>query len=159
MRLTPVLIGLNLTIVTAAHAADRPRYVNVRFGYTADIPAEFKGQGESDNGDGQVFIKKGAALRLWGGQASAGFTAESRDRLAWDRREGLVVTYKTLRPNSASWAGRKGDRIVYQRMIALCGGSTYAAFKMDYAQADAVRLDPVIRDLVRSLKVAGVCHE
>lgn len=43
-------------------------YINVRFGYRLDYPADFVPQGESDSGDGQVFIgKEGAELRVWGG--------------------------------------------------------------------------------------------
>ena len=54
-------------LLVLAQSSFQP-YINARFGYRLDYPADFVPQGESDSGDGQVFIgEEGAELRVWGG--------------------------------------------------------------------------------------------
>ena len=62
-----LLAGLSLENGISAQLGFQP-YINARFGYRIDYPADFIPQGEADNSDGQVFIgKDGAELRAWGG--------------------------------------------------------------------------------------------
>jgi hypothetical protein len=45
-------------------------------------------------------------------------------------------------------------------MIALCGGSQFAAFELDYSKADLQKFNPIVDSLVASLKAtegSGSC--
>ena len=77
------LLALML-IASPALAQFWGHYENARFGYAIDVPPDFVGQGESDNGDGQVFLLLGAeqALTVWGGHLLDTFEQEVADRVA-----------------------------------------------------------------------------
>lgn len=140
-----------------ALAQDWDHYDNGRFGYGIDIPPGFVSSGESDNGDGQTFATDGRPIDLliWGGYALEGFETEVAQRMAWDTEEAWNVTYQATTPRWASWSAIKGFRILYQRMVLLCDGSSYAAFRAEYSVTDSAEMDPVIERLVRSLQ--GTC--
>ena len=55
------MLALLMVMPLPAFAAD---YVNARYGYSIDVPDGFAGQGESDNGDGQVFKTPTARLTV-----------------------------------------------------------------------------------------------
>jgi hypothetical protein len=150
----PVFIILFALLATPALAQGWDHYDNDRFGYSIDIPPGFAGQGESDNGDGQAFAvdDKPIDLLVWGGHALEGFEAEIAQRMAWDAEEAWNVTYQATTPRWASWSAIKGFRILYQRMVLLCDGSSYAAFRAEYSVTDSAEMDPVIERLVRSLR-------
>jgi hypothetical protein len=151
MRLIFILIAL---FATPAFAQDWQQYDNARFGYSIDVPPGFSGQGESENGDGQAFAADGKPIDLlvWGGQALEGFEAEVAQRMAWDEDEAWNITYQATTPRWASWSAIKGFRILYQRMVLLCDGTSYAAFRVEYSVTDSAEMDPVVERLVRSLR-------
>lgn len=151
MRLIFILIAL---FATPAFAQDWQQYDNARFGYSIDVPPGFSGQGESENGDGQAFAADGKPIDLlvWGGQALEGFEAEIAQRMAWDEDEAWNITYQATTPRWASWSAIKGFRILYQRMVLLCDGTRYAAFRAEYSVTDSAEMDPVVERLVRSLR-------
>ena len=74
--------------------------------------------------------------------------ASAREYLAGD---GWTITYEAVTPSWASLSGTQGQRILYQRMIALCDGQ-YAAFRLEYSAVDSSELDPVVNRLVQTLK-------
>lgn len=152
-----VLLILFALLTTPALAQGWQTYDNARFGYSIDIPPAFSGQGESDNGDGQAFAAEGKPIDLlvWGGYALEGFDAEIAQRMVWDTEEAWNITYQATTPRWASWSAIKGFRIVYQRMVLLCDGSSYAAFRAEYSVTDSAEMDPVIERLVRSLRGEG----
>ena len=154
MRLILLILAL---LTPPAFAQGWERYDNVRFGYAIDIPPGFVGDGESDNGDGQAFAAEGRPIDLlvWGGYALEGFEAEIAQRMRWDEDEAWNITYEATTPRWASWSAIKGFRIVYQRMVLLCDGSSYAAFRAEYSVTDSAETDPVIERLVRSLRGDG----
>jgi hypothetical protein len=69
--------------------------------------------------------------------------------------EGWNITYQAATPRWASFSGLNGSRILYQRMLLLCDGSSYAAFRAEYSVADRAEMDPVVERLVSSLR--GTC--
>lgn len=146
-----------LTIVPA-FAQGWVRYENVRFGYFIDLPPDFVAQGESANGDGQSFALPGKPIDLgvWGGQISSNFEQEVAWRIAQDDAEGWNLAYQASTPRWASWSSMKGDRIAYQRLIILCDGSSYAAFRAEYSGRDRLLMDPIVEQLAGSLK-SGAC--
>ena len=68
MRLTlSLFLAVLLLLPAPAMAADWRHYVNARYGYGVDVPPGFVAQGESENGDGQVFKTPTATLTVFGG--------------------------------------------------------------------------------------------
>lgn len=130
-------------------------YENGRYAYGVDIPPGFDGQGQSDNGDGQVFLFDGRVARLtvWGGffTAEPDFEAEANWRLAEDTGSGWGLTAQSTTPTWATWSATKSGRVLHQRMIQLCDGQSYAALRLDYAQTDRPKIDPLVDQLIASL--------
>lgn len=137
-----------------AFAQGWERYDNARFGYGIDIPPGFSGSGESDNGDGQRFSVNGKPIELiaWGGNLMGTFDGEVTAAMDFAQGDGWSLTYQATTPRWASFSGLKTSRILYQRMVLLCDGSSYAAFRAEYSVADRAEMDPVIERLVGSLR-------
>lgn len=154
MRLIALFLCLLLASPAAAQSWDR--YANARLDYVIDVPPGYVGEGESDNGDGQVFRRPGssAELRVWGGHLMEDFATEATSRREGLTSDGWTLTYRAQRSSWASFSGTKADRIVYLRLIRTCDGS-YAAFKVDYPAADAAHMRSVVSRLTRSLRSSG----
>ncbi|MEO8757547.1 MAG: hypothetical protein ABI398_07325 [Devosia sp.] len=145
-----LIFALLLLLPVPAFAAD---YVNVRYGYAIAVPDGFIGQGESDNGDGQMFKTPTAKLTVYGGNVlEADFESEVVARERFAEQDGWGITYNVSTPDKASYSAKRGARILYSRMIALCGGTQFAAFEFEYSRADLQKLDPIVDRLVRSFK-------
>ena len=156
-----LLLALLLLLPLPAMAADWGHYTNVRFGYAIDVPPGFVAQGESDNGDGQVFKTPTAALTVYGGNVmEADFEAEVKAREGYSKDDGWAITYQVSTPQRASWSGKRGARILYGRMIALCGGEQFASFELEYSSVDLKAFNPLVDRLVSSLRAtegSGSC--
>lgn len=129
-------------------------YANARFGYEIDVPPGFVGQGESDNGDGQDFYNLGSeqGLAVWGGHLLDSFEQEVADRLAYASAENWGISYQASTPHWASFSGQRDHRIFYQRMIALCENTSYAAFRLEHNIGDLTQMQAVVEGLVRSFR-------
>jgi hypothetical protein len=148
-----LLLALLLLIPLPAFAADWGHYTNTRFGYAVDVPPRFVAEGESDNGDGQVFKTPTAVLTVFGGNVmETDFEAGVGQREQFAKDEGWAITYQVSSPQKASWSGKRGGRILYGRMIALCGGQQFASFELEYSSADLKAFNPVVDRLVSSLR-------
>lgn len=154
MRTLLFVLFTLLTLPAFAQGGDR--YDNARFGYSISVPAGFVGQGESENGDGQHFALPGRAITLsvWGGWLD-NFDSEVAARMAQDATAGWNQTYQAVTPRWASWSAIAGGQILYQRMILLCDGQSYAAFRAEYGVRDRAEMDPVIEQLAVSLRGSG----
>ena len=80
------------------------------------------------------------------------FEEEVAQRMGWDQDEAWNITYQATTPRWASWSAIKGFRILYQRIVLLCDGTSYAAFRLEYTVTDASAMDPVVERLVGSLR-------
>lgn len=152
-----ILAILLALLATPAFAQGWEPYSNGRYGYSVDIPPDFRGLGESENGDGQQFVTKGKPIELlvWGGMLIEDFETDLAQRMAWDVEEAWNLTYQATTPSWASWSAIKGSRILYQRMVLLCDGSSYAAFRAEYSVTDSAEMDRVVERMVRSLRGDG----
>lgn len=147
-----ILALLLLLLPAPAFAGDWGHYVNVRFGYAVDTPPGFVGQGESANSDGQVFKTSTATLTVWGMYLLEGsFEDEARRRQSQTGADGWGVTYSVSTPSNASISGKKAGRIIYRRLIRLCGAA-FAEFDLEYSRVDIQQFDDVIARLVGSLR-------
>ncbi len=149
MRTVLVFIAL-LLVVAPAVAQFWTQYANARFGFSLDIPPGYEAQGESDNGDGQVFLDPATTqtLTVWGGWLVLGdFEEEVRLRLSWAEDEAWNITGETVTPTWAEFTAIKGVRVLYQRLIAGCDGAAYAAFRLDYLVTDTSKVTDIIEGL------------
>lgn len=119
-----MIVILLLAVATLATAAAQPlhRYTNVKYGYSTCYPAgQFRPQGVSDAGDGQVFkAKDGAELRVWGRYATddkpaAEFAADIAQNEKDLTGKGGLVTYRASRPGWAVFSGTAGSRIFWSK--------------------------------------------
>jgi hypothetical protein len=94
-------------------------YCNDRFSFCIKYPSQFVGQGESSNGDGQVFLSKDkqAKITTYGilvlEEVNDDFNEEFKNA-----GRGLNVTYKVFKPNwfIISGTDSKGN-IVYRKTV------------------------------------------
>ncbi|MDV3251767.1 hypothetical protein DevBK_10520 [Devosia sp. BK] len=155
MRILAPLFALALLALPATAQETWSAYENPAFNYTVDIPPGFEGQGAEANGSGEAFLFDGRVgrLKVWAAPLGAsGFETESYGQLASDMASGWGVTERSTTPTWATWSGAKKDRVLKQHMIALCDGKAYAALRFDYAQTDRSKFDPLVDQLVASLK-------
>jgi hypothetical protein len=151
-----LLLALLLLLPFPAFAAGWSHYVNPRYGYAVDLPPGFVSRGEPANGDGQVFRTPTATLTVYGANVTAAdFESEVAQRERDAEQARWAITYNVSTPQKASFSGRRGARILYVRLIALCGGAQLAAFALEYSVADLAGFDPVVDRLVASLQSTG----
>lgn len=154
--MTRLLLVLLLLLPVPAMAAEWGHYANARFGYGIDVPPGFVAGGEADNGDGQVFRTPTATLTVFGGNVTAtDIESEAVARESFTAADGWSITYRVSTPQGASWSGRRGGRVLYARLVALCGGTQFASFALEYSRADQAAFDPIVTRLVRSLRGSG----
>lgn len=148
-----VLLLLIFTLLAAPALADDWRsYENARFGYAIDVPPGFTWGRPADNGDGRKFRSGATRLAVWGGHiVEDNFESAARGAMGSPAGDGWTITYEAVTPSWASFSGTQGQRVLYQRMIALCDGA-YAVFRLEYSAVEIGRLDPVVNRLVQSLK-------
>ncbi|BAV04230.1 hypothetical protein SAMN05421788_10441 [Filimonas lacunae] len=108
---------LLLLVCCAFTPADLEKeYCNARFHMCVRYPANFKGQGESYNGDGQVFISddKAAKITLSGGLVLDDITNLEKE---YNRSaKGLTSVYKVKKSNWYVVSGiDKDGNIVYEK--------------------------------------------
>ena len=152
-----VLLFALMLLATPAAADDWGHYENARYGYAVDVPPGFAAEGESDNGDGQVFSTPTAQLSVFGGYLiDGGFEEEVILHQQTATDAGWAITYQATTPRWASFSGTKGGRIMYERLIPICGDAV-AAFVVTYGKADLDPFNPIVERLVQSLKSASAC--
>lgn len=129
-------------------------YANARFGYEIDVPPGFEHGGESANGDGQAFydLEAEQGLRVWGGYFLDGFEAEAATAVTQATEENWSITNQSMTPQWASFTAQRDHRIMVQRMVGLCDGASYAAFRLEFNMGDLGRMDAVIDGLARSFR-------
>ena len=148
-----LILALLMLLPMPVMAAGWGHYTNVRYGYAIDVPAGFMAQGESQNGDGQVFKTPTATLTVYGGNIPDGdFETEVVQRERYAEQDGWAITYQVSTPQRASFSGKHGARILYARMIPLCGGEQFAMFELVYSSVDLHTFNPIVDRLVASLK-------
>ncbi|MFC0010889.1 hypothetical protein [Devosia nitrariae] len=158
MRILLVLTVAVFSLIPPVFARElgRGRYENVRFGYVAGIPPGFTGQGESDNGDGQVFDQsaKGQVLTVWGSHfLEADFEAEVAARIGYAEEDGWTIAAQTVTPRWANFSGVLGQRMLDARMILLCDGTSYAVMTVQYSVVHAGEIKdrlPQLEDMFRA---------
>ncbi len=157
-----VLFGWVLTLAPTTTTALVPAqagfqtYINARFGYRIAYPADFTPQGESDNGDGQVFTGgDDAELRVWGGynvlrETPASAMRETLRHCAENQRQ---VTYRTVGKGFFVVSGYESDgaRIFYLKKIVR--PSLQVGFEFIYPASQRARYDRAVGVIANSLRL------
>ena len=93
------------------------------------------------------------------GAAPTDMETEVAQRQFSAKQDGWAITYQVSTPTKASFSGKQGGQILYTRMVAVCGGSHFAAFELTYGSASIPIYGPIVDRLVASLKpaAAGRC--
>jgi hypothetical protein len=146
-----------ILLATPAAAQQWGEYENARFGYIIDVPPGYAGEGEADNGDGQIFSNPDGTqvLRVFGGNALEGFGARVAEVMAGAREAGWNLSYERVTPDWASFSGTRDGIIVYARAIPLCAGRQFASFELHYPEGDVDEMHAVVERLVDSLEPTG----
>lgn len=153
-----ILALFALLLASPALAQGWDSYENARFGYVLDIPPGYAGEGESDNGDGQMFTSEDGTqtlLAFGGDSIGNGFEDTIATAMQSARDEGWSLSYERVTPSWASFSGTRNGIIVYARAIALCGGEQFASFQLEYPERDLKAMNPVVERMVRSLEATG----
>jgi hypothetical protein len=152
-----ILTAFALLLATPVLAAGWGSYENARFGYIVEVPPSYEGEGEADNGDGQIFTSDDGTqlLRVYGGNALDGFEATVNTAMGYARDDGWNLSYERVTPRWASFSGTKNGMIVYARAISLCGGEQYASFELQYPKRDLKPMNAVVERLVASFEATG----
>lgn len=155
-----LLLALLMTLVTtAALAAEWNRYENPRFGYEIALPPGFTPVGPPPtNGDGRVFRSDDGTqvLRVYGGNVIDPEFGDAVGRaMAAATEVGWTLSYKRVTPRWASYSGTRNSMILYARVVALCGGTQFASFEIEYPAVVLDEMHAVIDRLVPSLKATG----
>ncbi len=139
-------------------AAGWGHYENARFGFSIDVPPGFVEQSESANGDGDRFTTPTAELRAYGGNiVDTGFAGEVGFEQQAATEDGWALTYQAATPGWATFSGKKGARILYARFVAICGGTQFIGYWLEYSRADIKPFNAVIDRLTASLKPPATC--
>lgn len=156
MRLLIVLLAL---FALPAFAADWGQYENPRFGYSAPVPPGFSAEApEPDNGDGRVFANAQRTQRLtvWGGNViAADFSAEANAMLNAARADGWRLSSMAATPSWTAWSGERNGIVIHARIIPLCRGSQYAAYRLTFPRRDIAEMARVVERLEAGLSATG----
>lgn len=155
MRL--ILLLLAFLVASPAYGQYWDYYENARFGYGIDVPPDYVGNGESDNGDGQMFYNLEAeqGLTVWGGQMAGSLQAEATLVAETLAGQGWTITENASTPQWSMLAAMRDHRVLVQRSILLCDGASYAAFRAEFNIRDQNAMSGVLQGVSRSFAPIG----
>jgi len=145
-------------IANSSHAqTSYNQYCNARFGFCVSYPSTFKGQGESDNRDGQEFISADgkSSLLVYRDVREAIYESETECRTQSylsdiTSDETKQVTYKKKGDNFYVVSGYQGSMIFYQKTIFTEQGMMTAVFT--YPTAQKAKYDAYCSKLLETFK-------
>jgi hypothetical protein len=147
------LMILALACATPAAARDH-HYVNARFGFSVDYPADLVPQPESDNGDGRRFLTPNypfVAL-AWGAYNAENETLAQLAKEAESDCSAPPV-YQRIAATFFAMSCRSANQVIYEKM--LLKGGTETALRIEYPAVANARWAPVVARMSASLRGAG----
>ena len=141
-----------LVLVAQAEAGQNyRRYVNERFGASADIPAGWRAGRAPDNGDGLRFLAPDGRtfVSVSGSLQTFGTVKEELDILAAE--SGANVTLEKRGPAYFVQSGRRGGVIFYKKSVLTCGGQIWNHLVIEYPVAQKARFDGLVTHVAASL--------
>ncbi len=140
----------------AAHTTVYANYGNPRFGFWVRYPRSLKLEPPPENGDGRrFFAADGFQMAVWGGNNVEDDTLASAMSTA--RREDFTrVTYQTAGRNWFVLSGRKGAKIVYEKVYVGKGSSN--TLSISYPATLKAKYDKVVTTISSSFKPGNLAE-
>ncbi len=159
LALTMVLAMVVAQPQGAGAAGRATSYVNARFGYSIDYPADFLSpEREADNGDGRAFHARHGAgkVLVWGSyrdedsEATPAAIAQLNES---DCAPGKI-TYEVAKPKLVAFScmSRAGG-IIYQK--TLVGRDVLRSVRFDYPDSERAAWEPVVKQVAGSLRTGS----
>ena len=138
--------------VVAADAAAPQHYVNQKYGYGIACPATFAPQGESDAGDGQVFLapKDAGEIRVYAAYNVMNSTLDQR----YKESAAMVGGKPQYSVRKKDWfvvSGMMDGKIYYEK--TLLQKDVFYTVSFTYSPEAKEMFAPVVDAVVKSLKV------
>ena len=145
-----LLSSLPFAFAQSAEVSTWKVYCNARFAYCLEYPRTLIAQGESDNGDGQVFRSKDrrVELRAYG---SLNFLEQTPAQYRKAASAGKRVTYTLEKPGFFVLNGLEGQNIVYHKTIYPRSQEKYVSLILSYPQSLRSSWDKAVGRLSKSL--------
>jgi hypothetical protein len=155
MRYLVVIFSLILWVQVLFAADIYDTYYNHRYGYSIDYPKTVLfPQGESDNGDGQLFLSKNTDARLLV-YGSHNVLEQSLEEIYREQSRGgtsedpqKVVTYRVLKNNWFVVSGYNAGKVFYQKTIL--HDNELKSFLFEYDENQKSVYEPIIKRLLKS---------
>jgi hypothetical protein len=151
------LIVLSLSLAHQSGAQgnnpDFDSYSNAKYGYAVGYPKhEFLPQGESDAGDGQIFLSPDgkAELRVYGEFNVLDETLAARFQAALGQ-SGLQPNYKVLRKDWFVVSGMLSGKVFYQKTLQT--KDAFYTLMLTYDVTAKSTYDPLVADIVKSFTI------
>jgi hypothetical protein len=146
--------------VATGGAQSYQKYVNTRYGFSIDYPADFKQDEPSANGDGGVFNSPDGQTQLssWGSNNVLNDTTQILyDQLIADvnSRKGEIA-YKVVRQDWFVLSWLEDNKIFYQK--GFVGPGSVNGFVFAYPKDQSMTYDPMTNYIANSFK-AGDLNE
>lgn len=142
-KLFTLIFGTLLLSTTAFSKVNTEWYCNQRFDICVQYPAHFEPQGESQNGDGQMFSSKdGNAMYLVYGRLSSEYDNHF-DAFIDAEESSSKVTYKKVKPTYCIMSGyTETGYIFYQKVKYLDDNYTsYWVMRIEYPKSQKKMFD------------------
>ena len=162
MRIRSVSLGvallLSLAVVAAEAESSFQTYRNARFGYSVEVPSDFR-RGEAPvNNDGRVFYDRlsEGILSVFGMYNALEASPESyaAEREAdWKGLNGNV-TYRAMRKGWFVLSGTVDGEIFYERVLFSDDRETIATLLVRYPESEKERFGAFVTRASRSLRFA-----
>ena len=135
------------------------KYCNGRFGFCIEYPKSFEGQGESANGDGQIFISKdkNSRITVYG---TLCFDNNNLEYLYNSVIKDIEVSYKIKRKNYYIISGKNvNGKIIYQKIVKkrldnyMGDGATdvLLRFQIEYPESQKEKYSLYCKKIAKSL--------
>lgn len=155
MRTVLAVLACLALVHTAAAQPGWSAYESPAAGYAFAVPPGFESATQGATGSGRTFVHatRPARLTVWASPlaSASGFEAVANQNLAQDVGAGWGLTSQVTTTTWSTWSATKPGRVLHQHMIALCNGSSYAAIRLEYGQADRSSIDPMVDQLIAEL--------
>ena len=162
MRIRSVSLGvallLSLAVVAAEAESSFQTYRNARFGYSVEVPSDFRKGEAPANNDGRVFYDRlsEGILSVFGMYNALEASPESyaAEREAdWKGLNGNV-TYRAMRKGWFVLSGTVDGEIFYERVLFSGDRETIATLLVRYPESEKERFGAFVTRASRSLRFA-----
>ncbi len=125
-------------------------YVNARFGYSVDVPANLTAGPESENADGRVYSGRGLTVTIYGSYGVLGAKEEYKMSCERWAKTGKIA-HKEFHPTYFLISGASGKRLFSQK--TLTGKDVFATVSVEYPASQSKSFAPTLTYILKSLKL------